>query len=51
MESKEIVGGFAIVDAKSGEDARDIARRFMDLHRVHWPAFECECEVRPFEDM
>jgi hypothetical protein len=23
----------------------------MDLHRVHWPEFEGECEIRPFEDM
>ena len=50
-ESKEIIGGFAIVEAASREQALDVARQFMDLHRVHWPAFEGECEVRPFEDM
>jgi hypothetical protein len=50
-ESKEVVGGFAIVDVKSREEALEIARTFMDIHRVHWPAFEGECEVRPFEDM
>jgi hypothetical protein len=22
---------------------------FMELHRVHWPAFERECEVRPLD--
>src|SRR5215510_3075450 len=43
-ESKEVVGGYAIVEAKSNEEAFDLARRFMDLHRVHWPAFEGECE-------
>ena len=25
------------------------AREFMELHRQHWPEFEGECEVRPFE--
>jgi len=23
----------------------------MDLHRIHWPKFEGECEVRPLENM
>lgn len=50
-ESKEIVGGFAIVDAASREQAMELATRFMELHRVHWPEFVGECEVRPFEDM
>lgn len=48
-ESKEVVGGYAIVEAKSYEDAMKLATRFMDLHRVHWPKFEGECEVRPLE--
>jgi hypothetical protein len=37
------------VEAKSREEAVQLARDFMDLHRVHWPEFEGECEVRPFE--
>ena len=49
-ESKEIVGGYAIMDAKSREEALGLARRFMELHRKHWPAFEGECEVRPLEE-
>jgi hypothetical protein len=49
-ESKEIVGGFAIIDAKSREEALDLARRFMEVHQTHWPTFEGECEVRPFEE-
>ena len=48
-ESKEIVGGYAIIEAASREEALDLARRFMELHREHWPTFEGECEVRPFE--
>ena len=51
VETKEKVGGFAIVEVKSHAEAMEVARQFMELHRVHWPAFEGECEVRPFEDM
>src|SRR5262245_29776755 len=49
-ESKEIVGGYAIIDAKSHEEALALARRFMEVHQKHWPTFEGECEVRPFEE-
>ena len=50
-ETKEIVGGYAIVDVKSKDEALDIARRFMELHRIHWPEFECESEVREIEEL
>ncbi len=50
VESKEIVGGYAIMDAKSREEVMTLARRFMELHLKHWPTFEGECEVRPFEE-
>jgi hypothetical protein len=49
-EAKEIVGGYALVEVKSVEEARKVARQFMELHVKHWPAFEFECEVRPLED-
>ena len=49
-ESKEIVGGYAIIDAKSQAQALELAKEFMDIHRIHWPEFEGECEVRPFEE-
>ena len=49
VETKEVVGGYAIVEAKSYADAMTLATKFMEVHRVHWPAFEGECEVRPFE--
>jgi len=49
-ESKEIVGGYAIIDAKSRDEALALARRFMELHLKHWPTFEGECEMRPFEE-
>jgi hypothetical protein len=50
-EAKEVVGGYALVEVKSKEEALDLARQFMELHRVHWPAFEAVCEVRPLDDM
>jgi hypothetical protein len=50
-EAKEVVGGYALVEVASREQALKFARQFMELHRVHWPAFEAECEVRPLEDM
>ena len=50
-ETKEVVGGYAIVEATSNEHAREIAREFMDLHRVHWPEFDGTCEVRLVEGM
>jgi hypothetical protein len=49
-EAKEVIGGYAMVEVKSKEEAREMARQFMELHRLHWPAFEGECEVRPVED-
>jgi hypothetical protein len=48
-ESKEIIGGYALIDAASKEEALDLARRFMEIHLKHWPTFEGECEVRPLE--
>jgi hypothetical protein len=48
-ETKEVVGGYAVVEAKSYEEAMTLATKFMDLHRIHWPAFEGECEVRPLQ--
>lgn len=49
-EAKEVVGGYAIVELKSKEEALEMARKFMELHRVHWPEFEGESEVRPIEE-
>ncbi|HEU4879731.1 MAG TPA: YciI family protein [Gemmatimonadaceae bacterium] len=48
-ESKELVGGYAIVELESDQEALDLATQFMDLHRIHWPEFEGECELRPVE--
>jgi hypothetical protein len=51
VETKEVVGGYALLEAKSYDEALALATRFMDLHRIHWPKFEGECEVRPLENM
>lgn len=45
-EAKEVVGGFAIFELKSKEEALEGAQRFMDLHRQHWPGWTGETEVR-----
>ena len=49
-ESKEVIGGWAILKAGSKAEALRIATEFMDLHRRYWPGFEGESEVRPIFD-
>jgi len=49
-EAKEVVGGYALVEVGSREEAMKVATQFMELHRVHWPEFDGVCEVRPLED-
>ena len=51
LETKEVVGGYALVQAGTRDAAMQMARQFMELHRIHWPAFTGECEVRPLEEM
>ena len=50
MKFLMFIGGYALVETKSREEALAVAHEFMELHRVHWPEFECESEVRPVED-
>jgi hypothetical protein len=50
-EAKEVVGGYSLIEANSHAEAVELARKFMELHRVHWPDFEGEAEVRPLEEM
>jgi len=45
-ESKEVIGGFSIFNLASKEEALEEARRFTELHRVHWPNWEGEIEIR-----
>ncbi len=46
-ESKELIGGWAILKTDSKAEALRIATEFMELHRKYWPEFEGESEVRP----
>jgi hypothetical protein len=45
-EAKEVVGGYAVHEVKSKQEAIDAAVRFMELHKKHWPGWEGETEVR-----
>ena len=46
-ESKEQVGGYALVEVKSREEALELAREFLDVHaRVMGPSYAMETEIR-----
>lgn len=49
-EGREVVGGWAFMQARSKAEAIEQARRFMQLHIDTWPEFEGTCEVRQVED-
>jgi hypothetical protein len=50
VETKEVIGGWAILKTDSKAEALRIATEFMELHQKHWPGFEGESEVRPMFD-
>lgn len=43
-ETKEVVGGFAMLDASSMDEAIEITERFVELHVAD--GWEIDCEVR-----
>ena len=45
-EAKEVIGGFAMFEFASREDAIASAVEFMDLHKQFCPGWEGVCEVR-----
>jgi hypothetical protein len=45
-ESKEVIGGYAILEAKSKEEALELTKRFLRIHGDEW---NLECEVRPLD--
>jgi hypothetical protein len=49
-EAKELIGGFAVYQVRTKDDAIEAARRFMQLHADHWPGVEAVCEVRQMMD-
>jgi hypothetical protein len=46
-ETKEVVGGYAIIQAKSKEEAIELTKRFLQVHGDGW---DIECEVRQLEE-
>jgi hypothetical protein len=48
-ETKEVIGGYALVEAPSLQEAVDLATKFMAIHLRHWPEFEGACDVRPLD--
>lgn len=45
-ESKEVIGGYALLEAESMDEALDLTRRFLAVHGDEW---NVECEVRQLE--
>ena len=45
-ESKEVVGGYAVYNVSSKEEAVRWTTRFMELHREHWKGWDGEAEIR-----
>ena len=45
-ETKEVIGGYAILEAKSKEEAIELTKRFLKVHGDEW---DIECEVRQLE--
>ena len=45
-ETKEVIGGFAILEAASMKEAIELTKRFLRVHGDEW---NIECEVRQME--
>ena len=45
-ESRELVGGYALVETDTYEQAVEAARKIVQVHTDHWPTWEGEAEVR-----
>lgn len=45
-ETKELVGGYAILNCSSKEQAIEVSKQFLQLHIDHWPGWEGASEVR-----
>ena len=50
-ETKELVGGYAVFNLNSKEEAVQIGTRFMQVHAdILGPSYEGELEIRPMFD-
>ena len=45
-EAREVIGGYAVISARSREEAIRATTEFLELHVEHWPGCEVECELR-----
>ena len=45
-EAKEVAGGYAVLEARSHEEAVAGARGVIEIHRDFWPGWEGSVEVR-----
>jgi hypothetical protein len=45
-ETKEVIGGYAVLEAKSMPEAVELTKRFLRVHGNEW---DIECEVRQLE--
>ena len=51
VETKELIGGYAILRAKSKDEAIELGKRFMSLHAdILGPSYEGELEIRQMAD-
>jgi len=48
VETKEVIGGYAIFELRDKEEAVAAAVEFMQLHKDFMPGWEGTCEVRSF---
>jgi hypothetical protein len=49
-EAKELVGGYAIAEVETFDQAVEAARTFLELSARHWPGWSGEVEVRQITD-
>jgi hypothetical protein len=45
-ETRELVGGYAIFEFNSKQEAIESTLQFMELHKKYWPGWEGETEIR-----
>ena len=45
-ETKDVIGGYAILEAKSMQEAVELTKRFLRIHGDEW---DIECEVRQLD--
>lgn len=45
-EAKEVVGGYAVIEVRDDDEAREQGRVMATLHQQHWPEWEGSIHVR-----